>query len=73
MRLPAAARVPWLAFGSGVSLGLWLLLTGLLALYVARSASFGTTYGPLTGIFALLLGESVLGGAVPRCRVRRAA
>ena len=45
----------WLAFGSGVSLGLWLLLTGLLALYVARSASFGTTYGPLTGIFALLL------------------
>ena len=45
----------WLAFGSGVSLALWLLLTGLLALYVAKSASFGTTYGPLTGIFALLL------------------
>ncbi len=45
----------WLAFGAGVSLALWLLLTGLLALYVARSASFGTTYGPLTGIFALLL------------------
>ncbi len=45
----------WLAFGSGVSLSLWLLLTGLLALYVAEGASFGTTYGPLTGIFALLL------------------
>jgi YihY family inner membrane protein len=45
----------WLAFGSGVSLGLWLLLTGLLALYVNRSGSFGTTYGPLTGIFAFLL------------------
>jgi len=45
----------WLAFGSGVSLALWLLLTGLLALYVANGASFGTTYGPLTGIFALLL------------------
>ena len=45
----------WLAFGSGVSLALWLLLTGLLALYVAQSESFGTTYGPLTGIFALLL------------------
>ena len=45
----------WLAFGSGVSLTLWLLLTGLLALYVIKSASFGTTYGPLTGIFALLL------------------
>jgi YihY family inner membrane protein len=45
----------WLAFGSGVSLALWLLLTGLLALFVAESASFGTTYGPLAGIFALLL------------------
>jgi YihY family inner membrane protein len=45
----------WLAIGSGVSLALWLLLTGLLALYVVKSGSFGTTYGPLTGIFALLL------------------
>jgi YihY family inner membrane protein len=45
----------WLAVGSGVALALWLLLTGLLALYVVKSASFGTTYGPLTGIFALLL------------------
>jgi YihY family inner membrane protein len=45
----------WLAFGSGVSLALWLILTGLLALYVVTSASFGTTYGPLTGVFALLL------------------
>ncbi|GLP77915.1 hypothetical protein TUM20983_50250 [Mycobacterium antarcticum] len=45
----------WLAFGSGVSLAIWLLLTGLLALYVAQSESFGSTYGPLTGIFALLL------------------
>lgn len=45
----------WLAFGSAVSLALWLLLTGLLAMYVAWGASFGTTYGPLTGIFALLL------------------
>jgi YihY family inner membrane protein len=45
----------WLAFGSGVSLALWLILTGLLALYVVKSGSFGSTYGPLTGIFALLL------------------
>ena len=45
----------WLAFGSGVSLALWLLLTGLLALYVVKSGSFGSTYGPLTGTFALLL------------------
>ncbi|WP_123029209.1 YihY/virulence factor BrkB family protein [Mycolicibacterium stellerae] len=45
----------WLAFGAGVSLVLWLVLTGLLALYVVKSGSFGSTYGPLTGIFALLL------------------
>jgi YihY family inner membrane protein len=45
----------WLAFGAGVSLVLWLSLTGLLALYVLKSGSFGSTYGPLTGIFALLL------------------
>jgi len=45
----------WLAFGSGVSLALWLMMTGLLALYVVKSGSFGSTYGPLTGIFALLL------------------
>jgi uncharacterized BrkB/YihY/UPF0761 family membrane protein len=41
--------------GSGVSLALWMLLTGLLALYVVKAGSFGTTYGPLTGTFALLL------------------
>jgi YihY family inner membrane protein len=45
----------WLAVGSAVSLLLWLLFTGLLALYVAESSSFGSTYGPLTGMFALLL------------------
>jgi len=45
----------WLAFGSAVALLLWLLFTGLLAVYVAESGSFGSTYGPLTGIFALLL------------------
>jgi uncharacterized BrkB/YihY/UPF0761 family membrane protein len=45
----------WLAFGSAVALLLWLVLTGLLALYVAQSSSFGTTYGPLTGVFALLI------------------
>jgi uncharacterized BrkB/YihY/UPF0761 family membrane protein len=45
----------WLAIGAGLSVLLWLLFTGGLALYVARSASFGQVYGPLTGIFALLL------------------
>jgi len=45
----------WLAFGAALSLLLWLGFTGLLALYVARSSSFGQVYGPLTGVFALLL------------------
>jgi YihY family inner membrane protein len=45
----------WLAVGAGVSLVLWLFFTLLLSLYVARSSSFGSTYGPLTGVFALLI------------------
>ena len=45
----------WLAVGAGLSLALWLLFTLLLSLYVAKSSSFGSTYGPLTGMFALLI------------------
>lgn len=45
----------WLAVGAAVALTLWLLFTLLLALYVARGTSFGSTYGPITGVFALLL------------------
>jgi YihY family inner membrane protein len=46
----------WLAVGSGVSVLLWFLFTGLLALYLdASSGTFGRTYGPLTGIIAILL------------------
>jgi YihY family inner membrane protein len=45
----------WLAVGAGVSLALWLIFTLLLSLYVASSSSFGSTYGPLTGVFALLI------------------
>ena len=64
----------WLAFGSGVSLALWLLLTGLLALYVVASGSFGSTYGPLTGnLRPAAVGEPVVGRIVPRGRVRRTA
>jgi YihY family inner membrane protein len=46
--------VGWLAFGAGVALLLWLVLTGLLAWYVKSSATFGATYGPLTVIMALM-------------------
>jgi YihY family inner membrane protein len=45
----------WLAFGAGVSTLLWLVVTLLLAGYVRGSAAFGATYGPLTGVMALLL------------------
>ena len=45
----------WLAVGSGLAVLLWLVFTGLLALYLSVSASnLGRTYGPLTGIIAIL-------------------
>ena len=46
----------WLAVGSGVSVLLWFVFTGLLAFYLdVSSGTFGRTYGPLTGIIAVLL------------------
>jgi YihY family inner membrane protein len=45
----------WIAIGAGVALTLWVLLTYLLSVYVSTSGSFGSTYGPLTGVIALLL------------------
>ena len=45
----------WVGIGAGVSLVLWILFTYALSLYVAHSGSFGSTYGPLTGVMALLL------------------
>lgn len=45
----------WLALGSGIAVLLSLVATGLLAAYVSLSGSFGAVYGPLAGVFALLL------------------
>ncbi len=45
----------WTGIGAGVALTLWVLFTYLLSVYVEQSASFGSTYGPLTGIVALVL------------------
>jgi YihY family inner membrane protein len=46
----------WLAVGSGVSVLLWFVFTGLLALYLDMSSgTFGRTYGPLTGVIAILI------------------
>ena len=54
----------WLALGSAVAVTLSLLATGLLALYVHRSPAFGSIYGPLAGVFALLLWALVTSVAV---------
>jgi YihY family inner membrane protein len=46
----------WLAVGSGLAVLLWFVFTGLLALYLDMSSgTFGQTYGPLTGMIALLV------------------
>lgn len=45
----------WLALGSGVAVVLAMAATGLLAAYVRVGDSFGNVYGPLAGMFALLL------------------
>lgn len=45
----------WLAYGSGVGVALWLVVTALLGFFFSVSSSFGQTYGPLAGIVALQL------------------
>lgn len=45
----------WLALGAAIGIALSMLATAMLALYVRASDSFGTVYGPLGGMFALLL------------------
>lgn len=45
----------WLALGAGIAVLLNAGATVGLALYVSLSGSFGSVYGPLAGIFALLL------------------
>jgi YihY family inner membrane protein len=45
----------WIAVGAGVGLVLWVASSYALSLYVSSSGSFGTTYGPLTGVMALLV------------------
>lgn len=45
----------WLALGSGIAVVLTGLATAGLAAYVSLSGSFGSVYGPLAGVFALLL------------------
>jgi YihY family inner membrane protein len=46
---------PWLAFGAGVSVAGWTLVTVVLALVFNVSRTFGQTYGSLAGLVALQL------------------
>jgi YihY family inner membrane protein len=45
----------WLALGAAVAVLLSMTATAGLALYIRLSGSFGEVYGPLAGVFALLL------------------
>jgi uncharacterized BrkB/YihY/UPF0761 family membrane protein len=45
----------WLGLGAGIAVTLTMAATGLLAAYVHVGDSFGSIYGPLGGMFALLL------------------
>ncbi len=54
----------WLLYGAVVSTVLWWLTSLLLGAYVRLSDGFGATYGPLTGIMALLLWANLTGIAL---------
>lgn len=44
----------WLMVGSAISVLLWVASTAALGLFFRSSSSFGSTYGPLAGVVALL-------------------
>jgi YihY family inner membrane protein len=54
----------WLMVGAGLATLLWCLVSLVLAGYAAESREFGTTYGPLTGVIALLLWANLTGIAL---------
>ena len=54
----------WLMVGAGLATVLWWLVSLLLAAYTAESKEFGATYGPLTGVIALLLWANLTGIAL---------
>jgi YihY family inner membrane protein len=45
----------WLTFGASVAVVLWIVATEALAVFFRNSSSFGKTYGPVSGLVALLL------------------
>jgi YihY family inner membrane protein len=57
-------QLSWLAYGSALSIALWLLLTGLLAVWLGASDGLGQTYGALAGLIGLLLWAFLTGVAL---------
>jgi YihY family inner membrane protein len=54
----------WLMVGAVLATVLWWLVSLLLGAYAAQSDEFGATYGPLTGVMALLLWADLTGIAL---------
>ncbi|SCL31225.1 YihY/virulence factor BrkB family protein [Micromonospora inyonensis] len=54
----------WLFLGAAIATVLWWLASLLLAAYVAFGDNFGQTYGPLTGMMALLIWANLTGMAL---------
>jgi YihY family inner membrane protein len=54
----------WLLVGAGLATALWWLVSLLLAVFATQSRDFGATYGPLTGVMALLLWANLTGIAL---------
>ena len=53
-----------LALGTGVAFASWITLTLLLAAFLQLSTDFGSVYGPLTGVIALLLWAQLISAAL---------
>jgi membrane protein len=49
------ARWRWVTWGSVIAATLWIMASGLFALYVGSFATYGKTYGALGGVIALLM------------------
>jgi membrane protein len=49
------ARWTWVTWGSAIAASLWLVTSGLFAVYVRTFANYGKTYGAIGGVVALLM------------------
>jgi membrane protein len=49
------ARWRWVTWGSAIAATLWILISVAFAFYVGKFASYGKTYGALSGVVALLM------------------